>query len=292
MTTEPETAADACVIEFFDDAGKMTFDRYCEIERTCNAHAVANPPAEGAKLVLYAATQKPAFTNYVQRCLDGLAPSEVRVRVPSQMHEGSFEEMRVLAYDEGLRSLVAAWCIDTEEKTHQRVLVASEEGPFGPRHDKRPLPERVAAVWAAVQAGIAHEFPDLCESAVSCFRAAVAEALARSLRVGDVWAKARCKDFRDAAVMGVGLGMMASLGGSEAEAGSVAEAVASVIHRKHPYSRFLAVRASQNPKMGLVEFIEKALMARVTGTLMAREVAEKAGGDEGDDPFGLFAGQS
>lgn len=292
MTTEPETEADACVIEFFDDESKLTFDRYGEIEQTCNTHAAANPPAEGVKLVLYVATKKPLLTNYVQRCLDGLSPSEVRVRVPSQTHAGSFEEMRCLVYDEATRVLVAAWLIDTEERTHQRVLVTSELGPFGPRHDKRPLPERVAAVWAAVQAGVAREFPDLCEHAVSCFRAAVAETLAHSLRVGDVWAKANCKDFRDGVVKGVSYGMIASLGGSEAGSELVAEAAASVIHRQHDYARFLAVRASQNPKMELVEFIEKALMARVGGILMARGVAEKAGGDADEDPFGLFAGQS
>lgn len=291
MTTEPETVADDCVVEFFDDEGKMMRDRYHEIERTCNSHAAANPPTEGVKLVLYVATAKPAFTNYVHRCLDGLSPSEVRVRVPSQNHAGSFEEMRVLFYDEALRVLVAAWFIDTEGKTHQRVLVTSELGPFGPRHDKRPLPERVAAVWAAVQAGIAREFSDLCEHAVSSFRSAVAETLARSLRVGDVWAKANCKDFRDEVVKSVGLGMIAALGGSEADAEMVAEAVVSVIHRKHDYARFLAVRASQNPKMGLVEFIEKALMARVTGTLMAREVEGRIR-DADEDPSGLFSGQS
>jgi len=291
MTTEPETTTDACVIEFFDDADKLTFDRYCEIEQTCNTHAAANPPAEGVKLVLYAATQKPAFTNYVHRCLDGLSPSEVRVRVPSHTHAGSFEEMRVLVYDEVTRVLVAAWLVDTEEKTYQRVLVTSELGPFGPASDKRPLPERVAAVWAAVQAGVAREFPDLCEHAVSCFRAAVAETLARRLHVGDVWAKENCIDFRDAAVTSVGLGMIASLGVSEAGSELVAEAAASVIHRQHDYARFLDVRASQNPKMALVEFIEKALKARVTGTLMAREVEGRIR-DADEDPYGLFAGQS
>lgn len=287
MTTEC-----GCVIEFFDDADKLTFDRYCEIERVCNAHAAANPPAEGVKLVLYAATKKPLLTNYVQRCLDGLSPSEVRVRVPSQNHEGSFEEMRVLFYDEALRVLVAAWCIDTEERAHVRALITSEEGPFGSATGKRKLPERIAAVWAAVQAGVAREFPDLCEHAVSCFRAAVAETLARSLRVGDVWANENCKDFRDAAVTCVGLGMIASLGGSEAGSELVAAAAASVIHRKHDYARFLAVQAAQRPKRGLLGFIEQALMARVTGMLMARGVAEKAGGDADEDPFGLFAGQS
>ena len=280
MTTEC-----GCVVEFFDDEGKLTFDRYCEIERTVNAHAVANPPAEGIKLVLYAATDRPMFTNYVHRCLDGLSPSEVRVRVPSRVHEGSFEEMRVVVYDESLRVLAAAWRIDADETTHARVLVTSEVSPFGCPSDKRPLPARVAAVWTGVQAGLAREFPDLEENDRVSFGSTVAETLASHLRVGEVWAKAACADFVTAAVTAIGIAMLRGVGLGGGASDAIAEAVFSAIDRRHPYSRFLAAQAAREPKRKLVEFIEHALSARVAGMMIVG-----AAGNE--DPFGLFAEQS